>query len=73
MTLLPKPGELQMFYTYIHNEVKFLLDLPVEAIVEPELYLLQYNKFSKQWWHHGNNIDNVIIHASKIESSLCNM
>lgn len=38
-----------MFYTYIHNEVKFLLDLPVEAIVEPELYLLQYNKFSKQW------------------------
>jgi len=49
MTLLPKPGELQMFYTYIHNEVKFLLDLPVEAIVEPELYLLQYNKFSKQW------------------------
>lgn len=62
-----------MFYTFIHNEVEFLLNLSVEAIVEPEFYLLQYNKFPKPWWHHGNNIANVIIPASKTELSLCNM
>lgn len=62
-----------MFYTYIHNEVEFLLNLSVEAIVELEFYLLQYNKFLKQWWHHGNNIANVITPASKIDSSLCYM
>lgn len=73
MTLSSKPQELQMFYTYIHNEVEFLLNLSVEAIVEPEFYLLQYNKFPKQLWHHGNNIANIIIPASKIESSLCNV
>lgn len=38
-----------MFYTFIHNEVEFLLNLSVEAIVEPEFYLLQYNKFPKPW------------------------
>lgn len=73
MTLSSKPQELQMFYTYIHNEVEFLFNLSVEAIVEPEFYLLQYSKFPKQWWHHGNNIAHVIILSSKIESGLCNV
>lgn len=73
MTLSSTPREIQVFYAYIHNEAEFLLNLSVEAIVESEFYLLQCNKFPKPWWHHGNNIANVIIPASKIESSLCNM